>query len=783
MSKIYYLCPDFERPSGGTRELYWHVWQLRQQGLEAWILHQKKGFRLTWHNIDVPIISFADSPVLNPTDVLVLPEVMSPALKQLSKAAVRVNKVILAMNWHPNYWQLAPGDNWTNYEVQAVLTPSVLIADYVRWQMNLPVTTVTSYVDPKQYFYDGRLKQPIIAYITQKTPDAATLQGILDAKPGCFRQFRWQAIADINEADYAHQLRQASVYLASSFLAGANISVLEAMASGCLVVGYHGVGGREFMVGEGDRQNCILVENGNLPAFGLALEQVLRNWHNDPKQYDQVVQNAIATARAYQNQTQQAECLATFYRSLLHPESPSDSAEDVLGTVTKHVQPQQTNVQDNMALAIADQREQNGKAVSASTENAPRVNVLETVISGGETNIEVTVANHGVNNPTSKALIASDSDSPIEKTSDKPPVTVTQSRRTQIEYTQAEYTQEKALESSNTPQKTSQSSSSRSGRGFGKVTQPRKGTKGKSKGKKAAVESISTLVQKASQLRQEGYLEESQALYKQAFEIDRTIPELWFNYGNLLQQLGQPLDAEDAFRQATSIRPEFFQAHLNLANLLRDRHQIEDAITHYRHVIQLEPRFSLAYHNLGQILMEQHRSPEAVEVFMIWAQADPKNPVPLNGLGIILQCQGRYHDAVRVFEKALTLDPERSDSLNNLGTLLRMLHRPHDALPYLRQAIAQGSISDTTLTNLIHTLLNLGQVGEALSHIEQILEQYPNTASGPLMQGLAQTQLAQNGAAIASFQRAWELEQKVAAISNALLTLLYRDDVSEADVV
>ena len=111
-----------------------------------------------------------------------------------------------------------------------------------------------------------------------------------------------------------------------------------------------------------------------------------------------------------------------------------------------------------------------------------------------------------------------------------------------------------------------------------------------------------------------------------------------------------------------------------------------------------------------------------------------------------------------------------------------MLHRPHDALPYLREAIAIDADSDTTINNLIYTLLNLGQLEEALIQANDVTAKYPDSPSGYLMRGFVQTQLAQTKSAMESFERCWQLEQTAAiAVSNALFTLLYRDDLNDEE--
>ncbi|MEM8714374.1 MAG: tetratricopeptide repeat protein [Cyanobacteria bacterium P01_G01_bin.4] len=656
-SKIHYLCPDFEAPSGGIRNLYWHVAQLRRCGLDAQIVHQKANFRLTWHGIDVPTTSLEDNPTLDTNDILVFTEVMLPLMQQM--ADIPVYKVVLAMSWSPEYYKIDPGDTWKHYGIQAVLTPSVIIADYIRWRMNLPATVIPDWVNPQLYYCDRTInppypqsstsQSPTITYTRRKSHDAVILRSAFEHRSEYQAKFRWQELGTLPEADYAQCLRSSAIYLPPSAREGFNISVLEAMACGCLVVGYHGVGGDEYMVGAGDNQNCILVPNGHLPQYGTTLVRVLRQWSTNPDVFAPILTNAIATAQTYQDRDRQAQQLAEFFTA----------ASNTINTIDRQA------TQD----------------------------------------------------PTQSPALP--------------------------------------------------------------------------------------LIQQAAQHKQTGNLQDALTCYREALATDPTLPELWFNYGNLLCRLNHTRDAEAAYRQAIHLRDNFYQAHLNLANLLRDIDNPEAAITEYRIAIQQQPDCVLAHRNLTGVLIKLGRSQEAHTLFATWSQLEPDNPVPWNGQGIALDAQGHPERALHCFQQALTLDPDATDTLNNLGTILSRLKRPHDALPHLQRAISLNSSTPnpstpnsstpnpnthsphitTTLVNLVDTLLKLGRVSEAIDQAEQVLQHHPNSATAALMRGFALGQQARHAEAIDCFDRshiAQPTDPK--AICNALFSMLYRDDLSDTQL-
>jgi glycosyltransferase involved in cell wall biosynthesis len=66
------------------------------------------------------------------------------------------------------------------------------------------------------------------------------------------------------------------------------------MACGCIVVGYHGMGGRDFFTPD----HGIPVPQGDVVAFAGALEEVLERHARDPETLDELAATAAAHIQA-----------------------------------------------------------------------------------------------------------------------------------------------------------------------------------------------------------------------------------------------------------------------------------------------------------------------------------------------------------------------------------------------------------------------------------------------------------------------------------------------------
>ena len=318
LGRIFYFCPDFPQPSGGVRTLYQHVALLNQAGFDAAIVHQKHGFATQWQSAATPVLWLEDRPRFDAGDTLVFPEVMADMVRQTGAFGGR--RVVIALSWTPSYSRLQPGERWQDLGVEQVLVQSKTVARVLAWSMGLEATYIPPTIDPGLYHWPASGKLPQVAYMTRKDRAGEWLQGVLD-RDARGHAVAWTALRNLNEPAYAAKLRESAVYLATTSQEGLHISVLEAMACGCLVVGHTGIGGAEYMVGDGPQQNCILAENGNLLALGMALEEALGRLAATPDTLTPVIDAARATATSFQDPAAERAALVAFFSS--SPESAS----------------------------------------------------------------------------------------------------------------------------------------------------------------------------------------------------------------------------------------------------------------------------------------------------------------------------------------------------------------------------------------------------------------------------------------------------------------------------
>lgn len=93
---IYYYSPDNTRPSWGLGMIYYHVWLLNKNNFNAYLIHDKKPFKLSWLDLEVPIRYLSDKSLkLLKDDLLVIPEFYASD-KWIKKSKCR--KIIFVQN-------------------------------------------------------------------------------------------------------------------------------------------------------------------------------------------------------------------------------------------------------------------------------------------------------------------------------------------------------------------------------------------------------------------------------------------------------------------------------------------------------------------------------------------------------------------------------------------------------------------------------------------------------------------------------------------------------------
>jgi glycosyltransferase involved in cell wall biosynthesis len=122
-------------------------------------------------------------------------------------------------------------------------------------------------------FSCGERKQRQIALTGGKNEmDSKQVLGLLRYH-GVLEEITVVDVQDKSEAETAAILRESAIFLSFAEQEGCGLAAMEAMACGCITIGYDGNGGREFF----HPRYALPIPPGDVIAFATVLERVIND--------------------------------------------------------------------------------------------------------------------------------------------------------------------------------------------------------------------------------------------------------------------------------------------------------------------------------------------------------------------------------------------------------------------------------------------------------------------------------------------------------------------------
>jgi hypothetical protein len=324
MPHIYILSPDNNKASGGIKILYRHADVLNANGFSASVLHQNPGFRCTWFK-NTTRVDYLSKIKVAKDDFLVIPEIFGPPMKDISTLPqISTEAKFVIFNQNCRYTFL--GQDFNSVLAKGLNMP---YSDQGRYVATMVVSQdSTDYIHsvfPQQEVYRihnainvdiftyQKAKNPQICFMPRKhAEDALQVLGILNIR-GALNNVNVVAIDNMNEAQVAETMKRSMFFLSFGYPEGCPLPPAEAMACGCLVIGYDGFGGREYFKPEFSWP----VPVGDITGFADYVEQQLILARSNPEVIHQKSRTASDYVRRIYSSKQEKQDILTCWNTLI----------------------------------------------------------------------------------------------------------------------------------------------------------------------------------------------------------------------------------------------------------------------------------------------------------------------------------------------------------------------------------------------------------------------------------------------------------------------------------
>lgn len=264
VSRIVYFNFAPQALSGGAKVSFRHVEALNEMGLDAVIRIGGGGTLRPWFDHQAPVED--DRTPLRGDEILVLPEDDIEALRAC--AGLPNRKIVFCQNPYLasaiGVCRLEPATA-AAYRSYFACSPGVAawisrFLDYDR------ISVIPGFADER--LFKPAAKAPVIAAVPRKRKlEARAIEQMFKRLYTGKVDWRWRWLEDMTEAEVARGMSDAAVFLSLNRLEGMALTTVEAMASGCLVAGFTGIGPRDYT----SPVNGFWVEEDDCEAAARAL--------------------------------------------------------------------------------------------------------------------------------------------------------------------------------------------------------------------------------------------------------------------------------------------------------------------------------------------------------------------------------------------------------------------------------------------------------------------------------------------------------------------------------
>lgn len=318
--RIFYLVPVSDRHSWGMGIIYHHVSILKNNAYQALVIKEKDLFVPAWLNLSVPMedYQYLNKKISN-NDILVVPEVMVsfPGLKQLN-----CEKILFIQASAFLFESMPKGEDHKTLGFTHVFAIMPHMIPIIERHIRLPYTIIPPFI--KGCFFNRDLLKPrkrqILLYPKFHQIDYSIVKYLIERHIrernkhwawDVFKNENWtvKELKNLTHKEVAQEMKKSACFISLNVFEALNTSVPEAMAAGCIVFAYEGIGPKDYLK---NQENAYVFNNNEAYELVNHVSKWIDSYDEEAEAHHKMRLNARETSEQYTYKNCQKALLAYF---------------------------------------------------------------------------------------------------------------------------------------------------------------------------------------------------------------------------------------------------------------------------------------------------------------------------------------------------------------------------------------------------------------------------------------------------------------------------------------
>ncbi|MDD4179180.1 MAG: glycosyltransferase family 1 protein, partial [Candidatus Margulisbacteria bacterium] len=186
--------------------------------------------------------------------------------------------------------------------------------DYLRYVFpQLRIFRLHNGIDAGLFSYTPNKKQQIAFMPRKNIEDIRQVVNILKFR-NIIGEYDLVPIEDKKPKEVAGILKESLIFLSFGYPEGFSLPPAEAMSCGCILIGYHGMGGKEYF----NNEYCYPVNQGDIIQFAQTIETVIGIHKGNPRALEEKGRQAAIFIKNNYSLAREEDDILRAWRAIIH---------------------------------------------------------------------------------------------------------------------------------------------------------------------------------------------------------------------------------------------------------------------------------------------------------------------------------------------------------------------------------------------------------------------------------------------------------------------------------